>query len=133
MTYDDKCPKCDGTGEVHSHNSICWTCGGSGRPAVVNARSAGRRIVDTTNDDVEQEDRGMPVRIWIKGDWCSYNRWPEAESSRLISVPIGWSLFADPTYGATLRNAFGVSSAAGETLDRAKRRVDGFRLRKDAT
>ena len=24
------CETCDGTGEVHSHNPICWTCGGKG-------------------------------------------------------------------------------------------------------
>lgn len=24
------CETCDGTGEVHSHNPICWTCHGKG-------------------------------------------------------------------------------------------------------
>lgn len=25
-----KCPTCDGTGEVHSHNPKCWDCHGKG-------------------------------------------------------------------------------------------------------
>lgn len=29
----EKCPTCNGTGEVHSHNPICWTCHGSGSVA----------------------------------------------------------------------------------------------------
>jgi DnaJ-class molecular chaperone len=28
---DHPCPTCNGTGEVHSHNPICWDCKGSGR------------------------------------------------------------------------------------------------------
>jgi hypothetical protein len=26
-----KCPTCDGSGEVHSHNPKCWDCDGKGR------------------------------------------------------------------------------------------------------
>jgi DnaJ-class molecular chaperone len=29
MTTEVECPTCDGTGEVHSHNPICWTCHGN--------------------------------------------------------------------------------------------------------
>ena len=26
-----RCPTCNGTGNVHSHNPTCWDCGGTGR------------------------------------------------------------------------------------------------------
>jgi len=26
----EKCPTCDGSGEVHSHNPRCWDCNGRG-------------------------------------------------------------------------------------------------------
>lgn len=39
----EKCPTCDGTGEVHSHNPICWTCKGSGEVNSDRAAKA-RRI-----------------------------------------------------------------------------------------
>lgn len=26
-----ECKTCDGSGEVHSHNSTCWNCNGDGR------------------------------------------------------------------------------------------------------
>lgn len=32
-----KCPGCDGTGEVHSHNSRCWDCNGSGKVSAAEA------------------------------------------------------------------------------------------------
>lgn len=37
-----KCPTCNGTGNVHSHNPLCWTCGGSGKCSVKEAKEARR-------------------------------------------------------------------------------------------
>lgn len=37
-----KCPTCDGTGKVHSHNPLCWTCGGSGKTTLEKAKEAER-------------------------------------------------------------------------------------------
>ncbi len=36
-----QCETCDGTGEVHSHNPICWTCHGIG--LAVNGTEGYRR------------------------------------------------------------------------------------------
>lgn len=30
LTYLEPCPTCDGAGEVHSHNPVCWVCEGTG-------------------------------------------------------------------------------------------------------
>lgn len=35
-----KCPTCDGTGDVHSHNPRCWDCGGTGRTTAKMAKEA---------------------------------------------------------------------------------------------
>lgn len=31
FSEETECKTCDGTGDVHSHNPICWTCRGSGK------------------------------------------------------------------------------------------------------
>lgn len=48
-----KCPTCDGTGEVHSHNPICWTCRGNGETTLERAGRAQR---------IEQSQ--TPRRTW---------------------------------------------------------------------
>lgn len=43
----EKCPTCDGTGEVHSHNPICWTCQGSGETTLEKAAQV-RRLEESS-------------------------------------------------------------------------------------
>ena len=38
-----KCPTCDGSGEVHSHNPKCWDCDGKGK---VSEEEAARLIAE---------------------------------------------------------------------------------------
>lgn len=33
-----QCPECQGTGEVHSHNPICWECHGTGKTTLEKAQ-----------------------------------------------------------------------------------------------
>ena len=83
--------------------------------------------------DVETEDRGTPCLIWKdEAGNHAFNWFPNAEPMT-ISVPVGWSLFADPELGAMLRSVFGAEMLPASAARRAMDRRDGFRIRKEKT
>jgi DnaJ-class molecular chaperone len=51
-----ECPTCEGTGKVHSHNPICWTCRGDGTTTPERAAAA--------KADEERIRHAFPLRTW---------------------------------------------------------------------
>lgn len=59
----ETCSTCDGTGEVHSHNPICWTCRGKG---VVTSEKAKQE---------SEYEKGLEAARFPEGKSGIYRRW----------------------------------------------------------
>lgn len=58
-----KCQLCDGTGEVHSHNPICWDCGGTGHRTMELFRYQIEVLKDAIVDAVARNHPGYKVDL----------------------------------------------------------------------
>jgi hypothetical protein len=77
----------------------------------------------------EPEDRGRPLYVWAVPAAARFEPFAGAEELLTISVPIGWTLAADPVAGIVLRHTVGRTMTALEARGAAKEGRDGFRVR----